>query len=219
MHRICPNPIPWHEAFQRLSKFAQSNRCTPAQPPKPLILAGWAHSNDVEKRARWEETVTWAAENGCNSLVETIYDADYYVVETPTTNVVGPLGGPMYRAWDYAAKNRLTKEQLIQLMQTLQGRWSEIAGAEVAIATRPLGFTGERARRLLVLADNAVTPPWGGWACLAAEESKRRAFTRFRAAINSAIKPHEVDHIDFTTQNRAGRGSQADSPACGGSAA
>src|SRR5437899_8046789 len=166
MQRICPNPMPWHTAFQRLSNFARSNRCNPPSPPKPLILAGWAYSNDVEKRARWEETIAWAKENGCAPLVEGIPDTDYYFVETPTTHAIGPLGGPMYRPWDYQPKDRPTLEQLAQFMQILQRRWAEIAGPEIARATRPLGFTGEKARRLLVLADDTVTPPWGGWAHL-----------------------------------------------------
>lgn len=43
---------------------------------------------------------------------------------------------------------------------------------------------------------DSYPPPWGSWLSLARGGS-RRAFTRFRAAVNAAIKPHEVDHIDF----------------------
>ncbi|MBK6631442.1 MAG: hypothetical protein IPG33_10575 [Betaproteobacteria bacterium] len=82
-------------------------------------------------------------------------------------------------------------------MDILFSRWAEIVGNELANVTRPLLFTGEKARRLLILANATSTPPWGSWS-LSTQESKRRTFSHFRAAINEAIAPHEVDHIDFT---------------------
>jgi hypothetical protein len=39
-NRICPNPTPWYEAFDRLTSYAQLHPCTPPSPPRPLILAG-----------------------------------------------------------------------------------------------------------------------------------------------------------------------------------
>jgi hypothetical protein len=95
MKRICPNPMPWHEAFKRLTSYAQSHRCTPSSPPKPLILAGWAYSNDVQKMERWEETLEWADNNGCANLVAEIPEQDFYLVDIPTCYAVGPMGGPM----------------------------------------------------------------------------------------------------------------------------
>jgi hypothetical protein len=212
MKRICPNPMPWHEAFERLTKFAQLHPCAPPSPPKPLILAGWVYSNDVEKMQRWEDTVDWAVKNGCANLVSGIPDSDFYFVEKPTSYMVGPLGGPMYRPWDFEAKRRPPSEQIAQLMDTLLSRWSEIAGIELASVTRPLAFTGEKARRLLVLANAAATPPWGSLSHLSTQESERRTFTHFRAAINKAIAPHEVDHIDFTTEGNAEQGAPGDAP-------
>ena len=212
MKRICPNPMPWHEAFERLTKFAQLHPCAPPSPPKPLILAGWAYSNDVEKVQRWEETVDWAVKNKCTNLVSGIPDSDFYFVEKPTSYMVGPMGGPMYRPWDFEAKSCPPIEQIAQLMDTLLSRWPEIVGNELASVTRPLAFTGEKARRLLVLANAAVTPPWGGWSHLSAQELERRTFTHFRAAINKAIAPHVVDHIDFTTEDNAEQGALGDAP-------
>ena len=86
----------------------------------------------------------------------------------------------------------------------------EIVGNEIGNITRPLAFTGEKARRLLVFADAAFTPPWGGWSYLSKQETERRTFAHFRAAINKAIAPHEVDHIDFTTDENAEQGAPAD---------
>ena len=38
---------------------------------------------------------------------------------------------------------------------------------------------------------------------LSSVESERRTFTQFRASVNKAISPHEVDHIDFITEEIA----------------
>ena len=201
MKRICPNPMTWKEIFYRLTNYAQSHPCTPASPPKLLILSGWTYTNDVEKMRRWKETIEWAAKNGCSEIVIGIPDQDYYFVEEPTSYEIGPMGGPMYRAWDFEAKNRPTSEQIKKHKDTLLSQWSEIVGNEIASITHPIAFTGKKARRLLVLADDNTNPPWGGWRHLSTQESKRRTFTHFRAAINKAIAPHEVDHIDFITED------------------
>ncbi len=203
MKRICPNPMPWHQTFERLTNYARLYPCTPPSPPKPLILAGWAYSNDVEKMQRWKETIAWAQNNGCTDLVAGIPDGDFYFVEKPTTFTIGPLGGPIYRAWDFKAKSHPSPEQIAELMDILLSHWSEIVGDEIGTFTRPLAFTGEKARRLLVFANGAYAPPWGGWSYLSTQESERRTFTRFRAAINKTIAPHEVDHVDFTTDENA----------------
>jgi hypothetical protein len=212
MKRICPNPLPWHEVFEGLTKFAQLHPCAPPTPPKPLILAGWAYSNDVEKMQRWEETVDWAVKNGCADLVSGIPDSDFYFTENPTSYMVGPLSGPMYRPWDFQAKSCPPSDKIAQLMDTLLSRWSEIVGIELANVTSPLAFTGKKGRRLLVLGNAAVTPPWGSWSRLSTHESARRPFTYFRAAINKAIAPHEVDHIDLKTESNAEQSAPADAP-------
>lgn len=212
MKRICPNPMPWLEASDRLTEYAQLHPCVPPSPPKPLILAGWAYTNDIEKIQRWEETVAWAAKNECTKLVSEIPDSDFYFAEKPTNCEVGPGGGPMYRPWDFETKSPPPSDQLAQLTDILLSRWPEIVGTELASVTRPLAFTGEKARRLLVQAKAATTPPWGSWSRLSTQESKRRTFTHFRAAINKAIAPHEVDHIDFTTEDSAEQGAPKDAP-------
>ena len=191
--------MPWNEAFERLTRYSKAHPCTPPSPPKPLILAGWAYSNDVEKKQRWEETVAWANDNGCPEIVRAIPDDDFYFVSETTTYVVSPVGGPMYRPWDFDSKTRLSSQEIARHIEALKSRWSAIVGPELAHITRPLAFTGEKARRLLVHADGSSRPQWGGWSHLSSVEVERRTFTRFREAINIAIAPHEVDHVDFTT--------------------
>lgn len=202
MSRICPNPERWHEIFERLARHAKSCRRDPPSPPVPLILAGWAYSNDIEKLRRWEETVAWAKDNGCPEIVN-VPEEDFYYVEEPTSYAVGPGGGPMYRPWDFEGKDRPPLEQLAQHIETLKARWQDIAGPVLAQCTRPLWFTGAKARRLLVHADDSVRPPWGGWSHLSALQSERRTFTLFRASINRAIAPHEIDHVGFIKERQA----------------
>lgn len=187
----------WNEVYKRLLRHAERQPCTPAKPPVPLILGGWNFSNDVEKMQRWQQMQRWAHENGCLELVDGIADSDFYWVEQPTTYEVGPMGGPMFRPWDYDAKERPGDEALTKYLEALKARWAEVAGAELAAATAPVEFSGEKARCLIVSADQGVTPPWGSWAELSRIEEKRHTFTRFRAAINRAIAPHEVDHVVF----------------------
>ena len=124
-------------------------------------------------------------------------------MERPTAFTVGPLGGPMYRAWEFEAKSRPSPEQIVEFMNILHSQWSKIVGDEIGTLTRPLAFTGEKARRLLVFANAASNPPWGGWSYLSTQESERQTFTRFRAAINKAIAPHEVDTMLISQQKTA----------------
>lgn len=186
----------WDDLFKRLTAHARMHPCIPPSPPKPLILAGWAYSNDVEKMLRWEETLAWARINGCADIVE-ISDEDFYFVDEPTSYTVGPLGGPMYLPWDFKQKDRPPTNQVLDNIEALKSRWQDIAGPELGLITRPLMFTGAKARRLLVQANATARPPWGDWSHLSAVESKRRTFTLFRSSINKAIAPYEVDHVDF----------------------
>jgi len=204
--------MPWHEAFERLSRYASTHSCTPPSPPRPLILAGWACSNDIDKMRRWEETVAWATDNGCPEAVRGIADDDFYCVDEPSTYTVGPLGGPMYRPWDSECKVLPPSGEVERHFDTLLARWSEIVGPRLGSITRPIAFTGEKARRLLVHADGTARPPWGSWSHLSHIEGERRTFTHFRAAINAAIAPHEVDHVDFTTEGNAEPGAPGGAP-------
>jgi hypothetical protein len=107
------------------------------------------------------------------------------------------VGAPRYPQSDFEAKVKPTKDELAKYLALLSSHWADVAGASLATVTRPLAFTGKKARRLLVCAETAATPPWGGWTYRAPDEEKRRTFTRFRAAVNKAIAPHEVDHVGF----------------------
>jgi hypothetical protein len=193
---ICPNPETWNKVFKQLEAFAMSHACVPPTPPEPLILAGWAYSNDIEKSDRWNQMVSWATFNGCLELT-TVPEADFYSAAEPAIYQIGPLGGPMYREWDYEPKDRPSVADLTTHLKRLQTEWESVVGNEVGSATHPLAFAGAKGRRLLVQADPTTRPPWGNWTSLSEVEAERRNFTECRKAINRAIRPHEVDHIDF----------------------
>jgi hypothetical protein len=203
--RICPYLSRWNDIFNQLVEYAKVQPCHPSGPPEPLILRGWASSNDAEKMRRWRETVDWASANDCVGIVDGISDQDFYRVDEPTSYSVGPMGGPCYRPWDFEAKVRPPEDELGKHLEYLASQWAVVAGASLVTVTQPMAFTGKKARRLLVCADTTATPPWGGWMYRSPDEAKRRTFTQFRAAINKAISPHEVDHIEFATEKRLGR--------------
>jgi hypothetical protein len=98
--------------------------------------------------------------------------------------------------------SRPAPDGLNRCLESLASRWVEIVGEQIGRATRPLKFTGAKARRLLIYADANVRPPWGDWGYLSNLESERRAFTEFRATLNKAIVPHEIDYVDFTTDTK-----------------
>ncbi len=198
MIRVCPNPIPWNKVFRRLSIIADARPNLP-KPPTPLILNGWVFSNDTEKMNRWNETIEWAKKADCDDIVLLLKDDDYYYTESLTTYAIGPMGGPMYRDWDFESKEKPDENALKITFYKLLEEWVLIAG-DIASMTRPIGFSGIKSRRLVVAVLADIDPPWGNWDRLSLHPEQRRTFTRFRAAVNTAIAPHEVDHIDFTKE-------------------
>lgn len=197
MNRICPKPSLWYKIYQNLEQYSRSNRCIPPKPPKALVLSGWNYSNDLERKTRWDETVQWASANKCLDLIEGLSDSEYYEVEELTTYQIGPMGGPMYRPWDFEEKHLPEQNDIDSYLDCLISNWESIVGKVLSSVTKPFMFTGEKARRLLVYYQESFDPPWGGWSHLSDIESERRTFTDFRTAINKAISPHEVDHIEF----------------------
>ena len=196
---VCPIPSRWHEIFQALEQAWRDAGAIGTLPPTPLILAGWAYSNDGEKKSRWETTLEWAREHSMTHVMPQLSPEDMYAVDELSSYEIGPLGGPMYRPWDFTSKTRPSEAEVGQALSVLTDRWCSIVGPTLASMTRPLSFTGKKKRRLLVFADPKITPPWGSWFALASGV-QRRAFTQFRKAVNDAISPLHVDHIDFQTE-------------------
>jgi hypothetical protein len=195
MTKVCPNPIPWNAVYQRLLSLGERRPDLP-KPPVPLILNGWVFSNDVEKMERWQETLQWAQAAGCAHITSSLPDDDFYQIEALTSYRIGPLGGPLHRSWDFESKEKPAQEIVDAGLRRLVEQWPDLATG-FSTCTRPVAFTGGKARRLVVAVSGNCSPPWGTWESLSNEEPRRRAFTAFRKSVNEALAPHEVDHIDF----------------------
>jgi hypothetical protein len=195
---VCPVPLAWVRVHGLLRNAWEQDGRQGTPPPTPLILGGWFHTNDVEKARRWRETCTWATENGYTHLIPDFAREEQYQVVAMSSYDIGPLGGPMYLPWSFDPKEKPSDAAVSLAMEKLREQWASIAGPTLAPITRPLRFTGIKKRRLVVLADGSTKPPWGEWHYLAPGE-RRRTFMALRQAVNDAIAPMMVDHIDFET--------------------
>ncbi|MCW5714475.1 MAG: hypothetical protein KIT43_08205 [Bauldia sp.] len=192
---ICPKPNLWHEVHKRLvAAAAQIPGASP--PPRPLILSGWAYSNDIEKRDRWADTMEWARRSGLEHLIPRPSEGSWYAVGVLFDGAVGPMDGPMHLGWNSNPRPPVSDEMATHAIDRLRSDWVAIVGPGLGEITRPLALTGPKRRRLLAWADASTQPPWGSWTSLA-QGDVRRHFTRFRQAINASIQPLEVDHADF----------------------
>jgi hypothetical protein len=197
MMNICPNPVRWNAVYEALM-LECSRRGIPSAPPRPLILAGWAYSNDVEKADCWKATIDWAEQYGISEITR-IEPKDWYCVDHPSSLEIGPFGGPTFLPWRFEPAEPPNADDVRLALAKLVACWPQAAGI-LAEFTHPSRITGKKSRRLVVLLSRpAPPPPWGDWNRLATDES-RRAFTQFRRAVNAITSPVEFDHIDFEKQ-------------------
>lgn len=66
--RICPEPGKWHELWQLLPDRHRVG--SGWNPPLPLILAAWDHTNGLEKMLRLKQHIEYAAEKGVLDQVD-----------------------------------------------------------------------------------------------------------------------------------------------------
>jgi hypothetical protein len=191
MIRICPNPDPWHRVYGDLMAAWRERGGEPPEPPVPLILNGWVFSSDADKEHRWAATVAWAGERGLAHLIPSIPDDEWHFVSTYSS----PRWND-YSCTQHPKQVRPSDDDLTRYFTYLESHWLELAGPAIGPNTRPLAFTGRRRRRLLVLADARVVPPWGDWNSFR-PSANRESFASLRRAVNAAISPHAVDSIDF----------------------
>lgn len=190
---VCPEPGLWHEIYERLASTARDAEPRVPPPPRPLILGGWWGSTDLQKKARWEQTLEWAKRWDLEELIGELQDDQMYRVDAVTL-LLPLLSINQNRNWNHKARHRPTDAEAAAAMELLQTNWNSIAGPLVEYS-HPLSLTGSKLRRLLVRADPEAKPPWGDWGKI--DRPIAIEFTRFRRAVNDAIQPHEVDHIDF----------------------
>jgi hypothetical protein len=106
-------------------------------PPVPLILAGWAYSNDVEKRNRWQETLAWVHHHGLGTLLSDSGDDSMHVVSELSDERIGPLGGPVKLDWSFDPKPDVDAANRERAVEALQSNWSKVVGIELGAVTSP----------------------------------------------------------------------------------
>ena len=67
--RVCLQPQYWQRMYERLPDTRQEG--SRWMPALPLILAGWAHSTDRDKRERFAEHLRWAVAHGAGEKLLT----------------------------------------------------------------------------------------------------------------------------------------------------
>jgi hypothetical protein len=65
---ICPTPSVWDKVWKLLPERKRLGANW--EPALPLILGGWAHSSDSDKKARIIEHIAWADRHGAIERVE-----------------------------------------------------------------------------------------------------------------------------------------------------
>ena len=102
----------------------------------------------------------------------------------------------MYLPWKPEPAPVPSAAIIAMALTRLKETWPDVAG-ELSRYTCPSRITGKKARRLVILlSPSSPPPPWGDWKRLPDDDS-RRAFTKLRKAINAAIAPVEIDHVEF----------------------
>ena len=196
-----PMPAEWAKVHAVLNEAwrARGNTNIP-KPPAPLILAGAAFSTASEIRRRWIELIEWANAHGFSEELGFNLPSSQGLGVAESTAGVSEQGEgwwPEYGEQHHELREKPSKDAALAALVLLKQTWVTVVGPELASSTRPLRFTGQKLRRLLVAADPEQFPTWGNWN---STNANRSAFTAFRKAINSAIAPMEVDDISFITE-------------------
>lgn len=82
---FCPKPAEWARVHEQLISAYHASEGADDQPPKPLILGGWAFSSAREKHERWQATLEWAVAHGLDAVTASVApDAfEYWVADIP----------------------------------------------------------------------------------------------------------------------------------------
>ncbi|SNR33903.1 hypothetical protein [Lutibacter flavus] len=75
-NRICPQPMIWNELYELMCEDLKVHAI-----PKPLILAGWNFSNDLEKSIRFREhlnLINFDSDNRIKTYILNIEEENWY---------------------------------------------------------------------------------------------------------------------------------------------
>jgi hypothetical protein len=188
---VCPMPRVWVRIHTQLKEYWQKNNCMGSEPPKPLFLSAWSFSSDIDKQECWEATIQWAKDRDLAESCIISEEQGYYVHELNTHRY-----GENWNLEPQDPAQKPDHELITEKLAKLKDDWNSIAGIEIAAHTRPVRFSGKKRRRLVISKDESdFNPPWGSWWTI--KSHRKEAFSLFRRAVNKAIDPHHIDHIDF----------------------
>lgn len=192
---VSPQPVVWHHIYQRLKSHWENQIKEGFPPPMVLVLSGWTMSSDFEKQDRWNATLRWAEQNHCIHLIPVLNEEEkYYVSELSSYT-------PFYHEMKHHPKaNKPTKDEVHHALAILINKWQELLGDEFSRNTKPVSFSGDKYRSLLVSYQSGYLPPWGSWTNHLAN-GKPSKFTELRSSVNELIKPLAVDHIIFKEED------------------
>ena len=188
---VSPQPNTWYAIYQRLKSHWDNEINVGDAPPMALVLSGWTMSSDFEKQDRWKMTLRWAEQNNCSHLIPDLKEDEKYYVSELSSHT------PFYHEMKHHPKAyKPTKEEILNALIELANKWKELLDEEFFINTKPVSFSGEKFRSLLVSYQSGYWPPWGSWTNHLAN-GKPSKFTELRSKVNELIKPLAVDHIIF----------------------
>jgi hypothetical protein len=188
---VSPQPVVWHHIYQRLKSHWENQMKEGTPPPMVLVLSGWTMSSDFEKQDRWKMTLRWAEQNNCLHLVPDLKEVEKYYVDEHSSYT------PFYHEMKHHPEAyKPTREEIQHALEELANKWMELLDKEFSMKTKPVSFSGDKYRSLLVSYQSGYLPPWGSWTNHLANGKPSR-FTELRSKVNELIKPLAVDHIMF----------------------
>ena len=188
---VSPQPNTWYAIYQRMKYHWDNEINVSDAPPMALVLSGWTMSSDFEKQDRWNMTLRWAEQNNCSHLIPDLKEDEKYFVSELSSYT------PFYHEMKHHPKAyKPTKEEMKNALIELANKWKELLDEEFSINTKPVSFSGEKFRSLLVIYQSGYLPPWGSWSNHLAN-GKPSKFTELWSWVNVLIKPLAVDHIIF----------------------
>jgi hypothetical protein len=188
---VCPLPRMWIEIVRSMKRELVASGKPYTPPPPLLIFGGWSDSSDHQKAQRWRDTIDWAKSHHVEHLIPELTAEESLIVY----GLRSPRPDPR-ELWHYDPRPKPSREQTEEALRKLKAEWERTIEPHLASLTTPLSFTGRKMRRLVVKADFSSDPPWGSWTSIS-NRDQRGTFTQLRKAVNEAIRPLEVDHIEF----------------------
>ena len=188
---VSPQPNTWYSIYLILKSHWEKEIRTTMPPPVALVLGSWIMSNDFEKQERWNMTLRWAEHNNCTHLIPVLKGEEKYLVSELSSYI--PFN---YEMKCHPKAYKPTKEEVQLAMVKLANKWKELLGEEFFINTKPVLFSGDKYRSLLVNYQSGYLPPWGSWTDHLVN-GKPSKFTELRSKVNEVIAPLTVDHIIF----------------------